>query len=234
MRVGWPGAGCRRPYLRRFWYRVDCGQELKPEVEGARLRTPRAPELDFGHSGGVAEGVGDALAEGWREFRGIDGLPGHGETLFASDFPPYCGEAVGEGRPLLVVPGAGLDLDPGTAVEARRQQGDDREQPEQAGRGAGDRLVRPLTLGLDAEVVAHLAEGDFQLPALDEPADDLQRLLRQVGAEQRLWFEAAAGVAQQHPADRHDRQAAVTPDGGVRAELHPVCLDTDLSNRGPI
>jgi hypothetical protein len=30
-----------------------------------------------------------------------------------------------------------------------------------------------LPLGLDAEVVADLAEGDFQLPALDEPADDL-------------------------------------------------------------
>ncbi len=29
------------------------------------------PQLDFGHSGGVAEGIGDALAEGWREFRGL-------------------------------------------------------------------------------------------------------------------------------------------------------------------
>src|SRR3954468_15793174 len=168
----------------------------------------------------MAEGIGDAFAEGWREFRGIDGLPGHGETLLGPDRPPYCGEAVGEGRPLLVVPGAGRDLDPGTAVEARRQQGDDREQPEQAWRGTGDRLVRPLPLGFDAEVVAHLAEGDFELPALDEPADDLQRLLRQVGAEQRLRVEATAGIAQQYPADRHDRHAAVAPDGGIRTDLH--------------
>ena len=176
--------------------------------------------LEFGHSGGVAEGVGDALAKGWRKFCGLDGLPGHDETLLGPDRPSYCGEAVREGRPLLVVPSAGRDLDPGTAVEARRQQGDDREQPEQAGRGAGDRLVRPLTLGLDAKVVTHLAEGDFELPALDESADDLQRLLRRVGAEQRLRIEAPAGIAQQHPADRYHRHAAVAPDGGVRADLH--------------
>ena len=66
----------------------------------------------------MAEGIGDALAEDWRKFRGIDGLPGHGETLLAPDRPSYCGEAVGEGRPLLVVPGAGRDLDASATVEA--------------------------------------------------------------------------------------------------------------------
>ena len=94
-------------------------------------------------------------------------------------------------------------------AEAVGQQGHDGEQTEQAGRGARDCPVRPLPLGLDAQVVAHLAEGDFELPSLDEPADDLQRLLRQVGAEQGLRVEVPAGVAQQHPADRHDRQATV-------------------------
>ena len=117
----------------------------------------------------------------------------------------------------VVVPCAGRDLDPGTAVEARRQQGDNREQPEQAWRSASDGLVRPLPLGLDAQVIAHLAESDFELPALDEPADDLQRLLCRVGAEQGLRIEAPAGIAQQHPTDRHDWQAAVAPNGGVRA-----------------
>src|SRR4051812_22246546 len=58
-------------------------------------------ELEFGHSGGVAKGIGDALAEGWREFRSVDRLPGHGETLLAPDCPSYHGEGVGKGRPLL-------------------------------------------------------------------------------------------------------------------------------------
>jgi hypothetical protein len=39
-------------------------------------------------------------------------------------------------------------------------------------------------------VVADLSECDFQLPALSEPADNLQRLLCQVGAEQGLRVEA--------------------------------------------
>ena len=30
------------------------------------------PKLDFGHSGGVAECVGDAFAEGWRKFCSVD------------------------------------------------------------------------------------------------------------------------------------------------------------------
>ena len=51
-------------------------------------------------------------------------------------------------------------------------------------------------LPTDTEVVADLSECDFQLPALREPAEDLQWLLRQVGAEQGLWVEAPAGVAQ--------------------------------------
>ena len=89
------------------------------------------------------------------------GLPGHDETLLAPDLASYRGEGVGEGRPLFVVPGADRNLDPGLAVEASPEQGDDGEQPEQTGRGAGDRLVRPLPLGLDAEVLTDFAESDF-------------------------------------------------------------------------
>ena len=99
------------------------------------------------------------------------------------------------------------------------EQGHEGEQPEQAGRGARDGPVRPLALGLDAEMVADLAEGDLHLPALDEPAQDLQRVLVGIGAEQGLRVEAAPGVAQQHPADRHDRQPGVAPDGGAGADL---------------
>jgi hypothetical protein len=65
-------------------------------------------------------------------------------------------------------------------AEAVGQQGHDGEQAEQAGRGASDGLVGPLPLGLDAQVVAGLSECDLQLPALRKPAEDLQRLLRQV------------------------------------------------------
>ena len=58
-------------------------------------------------------------------------------------------------------------------AEAVGQQGHDGEQAKQAGRRAGDGLVGPLPLGLDAKVVAGLSECDLQLPALREPAEDL-------------------------------------------------------------
>jgi hypothetical protein len=48
-------------------------------------------------------------------------------------------------------------------------------------------------------MVAHLPEGDFHLPASDEPAHDLQRIASGIGAEQGLWREALLRIAQQHP-----------------------------------
>src|SRR3954451_484740 len=137
----------------------------------------------------------DAVAEGGAEFRRLGGVPGREETLLAPELPSDRSKGIGEGGPLLAVPGGGRDLEPGVAAEAGGEQGHDGEQAEQAGCGAGDRPVRPLPLGLDAEVVADLSEGDLQSPALDEPADDLQWLLRRVGAEQGLRVEAPAGIA---------------------------------------
>ncbi|WP_342669137.1 hypothetical protein [Belnapia moabensis] len=62
-------------------------------------------------------------------------------------------------------------------------------------------------------------EGDFQLPALDEPAQDLIGRAVQVGAQQGLRGELLLGIADQHPADRHDGHAALTPDGGCGADF---------------
>ena len=98
-------------------------------------------------------------------------------------------------------------------AEAGGQQRDAGEQPEQAGCGTSYCFVRPLPLGLDTQVVAHLAEADLQLPTLDEPANDLQRLLGGVGAEPGLRVEALAGVAPQ-PLRRHSARHARGTLGG--------------------
>ena len=98
-------------------------------------------------------------------------------------------------------------------------QGDNREQGEQAGFGAGDRLVQPLPLGLDAKMAADFMEGHLDAPALHEPRDDRGRLARQVGAEQRLGWDAIRGIADEHSADRHDRLAAVSLHRGARRNL---------------
>src|SRR4051812_50025403 len=119
----------------------------------------------------------DAVAEGGAEFRRLGGVPGREETLLAPELPSDRGERVGEGGPLLAVPGGGRDLEPGVAAEAGGEQGHDGEQAGQAGRGAGDRLVRPLPLGLGAEVVADLSGGGLPPPPPREPAGELQRVL---------------------------------------------------------
>src|SRR5215204_1789471 len=100
-------------------------------------------------------------------------MPGCEQTLLAPELPADRCEGIGEGRVLLAIPSRNAGLQAHTVVEAHGEQRHDREQPKQARRGAGDRLVRPLALGLNAEVVAYLAEGDLHLPTLDEPADDL-------------------------------------------------------------
>ena len=136
----------------------------------------------------------DAIAEGGTEFCRFASAPGREETLLTPDLAPNCGERVSEGRPLLAVPSGSGDPETGMTVEAVGQQDHDGEQAEQAGRGAGDGQIGPLPLGFDTKVVADLSERDLQLPSLREPAEDLQRLLCGVGAEQGLRIEPPAGV----------------------------------------
>ena len=59
---------------------------------------------------------------------------------------------------------------------------------------AGDGLVRPLVLGLHAQMGPHLLEINFQLPAQHKPSQDLGRVRRRVGTEQSLRGEGAPGV----------------------------------------
>ena len=92
------------------------------------------------------------------------------------------GQVVAEGEAALAVLGRGRDGEARLRRERGREQGDEGEQAEQAGCRAHDGEVGPLPLCLDAQVVAYFAEGHFKMPALHEPAHDLQQLLRGIGA----------------------------------------------------
>jgi site-specific DNA recombinase len=97
------------------------------------------------------------------------------------------------------------------------------------------RYALPTSPSSEQVRFCHLRKDYFQLPALREPAEDLQRLLRQVGAEQGLWVEPPAGIAQQHPTDRHHRQSAMAPDGGLGADLHhALALAVPVGHRHPL
>jgi hypothetical protein len=45
----------------------------------------------------MVEGMDNALAEGWWEFRGIARVPGRAEAVLLPVRPSYCGKAFGEG-----------------------------------------------------------------------------------------------------------------------------------------
>ena len=133
---------------------------------------------------------------------------------------PDQGDGVHEGRRRLVVPG-GPALGHGVPFLQRvsGQCGPGKET-QQDGRGAGDGLVRPLALGLHAQVGPRLPEGDLQLPAQHKPLQDLGRVRRRVGTEQGLRGEDALGVSDQHPANEHGGLARAVPDRCLGGEFH--------------
>ena len=77
-----------------------------------------------------------------------------------------------------------------------------------------------MALGLNAQMRPGLLEGGLQLPPLNEPAQDLLRVLIGIGAEQGLRVEPAQRVTHQHPPDRHDGQSGMAPDRGAGAQLN--------------
>ena len=94
------------------------------------------------------------------------------------------------------------------------------KSPSRAGVVAGDGPVRPLALGLHAQVAPDLLKGNFQLPAQDKPFQDLGRVRCRVGAQQGLGVEGALGVADQHPANEDRRLAGAVPHRRLRTEFH--------------
>jgi len=96
-----------------------------------------------------------------------------------------------------------------------------------------------LPLGLETEVSADLLESHFDLPALDEPSQDLIGSLQWIGAEQREGIKAGQRITDQNPANGEWFEPSVVPDGGPGNILHltsdsaiPV-VDGQLGPRGP-
>src|SRR3954470_3279630 len=95
---------------------------------------------------------------------------------------------------------------------------DEGEQAEQSGGGAGDGPIGPLALGFDAEVATDLGKGDLGAPAANEPAQDIEWIGREIGAQEGLRAELIFAVAHQHVADR-DTMARMRPDSGAADDL---------------
>ena len=134
MRIGWT------------FYREETA--LSPEAADDRHLTTGKPhrfllplEARLWPSGGLAECVGDGVAEGRSEFPHVGRVAGCDKTLFAPDLAAHGGESIGECRELLATPSAGGCGLAGPGWKLSAEQEHKREQPEQAGNGARDGLV---------------------------------------------------------------------------------------------
>ena len=136
------------------------------------------------------------------------------------DLPSHQGQRIAEGWLGLVIPGRLPDGQLAALGVLMRDERHQREQRQQGGRGPQDRQVRPLALGLHAQMFADLTQGDFQPPSQDEPLDHLDRLDVQISREQGLGLELAFRIADQDPTNRQGRLTAVIPDGRIRDDLH--------------
>ena len=93
-------------------------------------------------------------------------------------------------------------------------------------RGAGDgrgTAIRPLALGLHAQVSAHFLEGG--VPPVASAAQTIPESAPgprpvSVSAQQSLCGEFALGVSNQDPAQGHGRLARAIPDRRLRGEFH--------------
>src|SRR5688500_3868015 len=73
----------------------------------------------------------------------------------------------------LDIPGSLTNRELAVAGQTVRQQGDDREEPQQDWRSPGDGEVGPLTLSFDSQMSSDFLKRHLHLPALEEPLQNV-------------------------------------------------------------
>src|SRR5579885_2258021 len=129
------------------------------------------------------------------------------------------GDRVGESRQGLSIPGGGRNRELSLRRQTVGQDGDEGEHTEQDGAGASDCPVGPLPLGFEADVSADLLESYFDLPALDEPGQDLIGSLLGVGAKQSEGIKAGQWITDENPTNGEWLESSVVPEGNPRDVL---------------
>jgi hypothetical protein len=117
-------------------------------------------KLDFSPSRDGAQCLGEAIHDRARDFYHLAGTRGRGKSLVLPQLAPDQGQGIGEGRPVLAVPGGLADEAARSWQLAVDQQRDKGEQPEPDRGRATDRRRRPLAPRLPPEVAAGCRTGD--------------------------------------------------------------------------
>src|SRR5438270_1330678 len=100
------------------------------------------------------------------------------------------------------------------------KDGNARKESQQGRSGAQNSQIRPLALGLDAQMSTHLMKGDFDRPAQDKPLHDLDSFRVLVGAKQGHWLILALWIANEHPTDRDRGKGGLIRQSRASRDLH--------------
>jgi hypothetical protein len=160
---------------------------VAPHERGAILQgyDATAYQLDFIHSGRVAEPIGQVMEKGTGH---LLNLAGPGRWLKYGLGPQATtqqGERIANGRQRFGIPSVLTEAARTPGQVRVRSQRHEREESPQGGSRAQDRLVSPRALRLDTQMGPHFVDGHFQLPAQDEPRDDWPWLGIQISAESK-------------------------------------------------
>ena len=86
--------------------------------------------------------------------------------------------------------------------QAMSQNGNQRKRTQQGWCCACDRQIGPLALRFNTQMRTGFFKGDFDIPAHNEPGQDLQWGCRLVRGKKGSGVKLTQGVTNQHPADR--------------------------------
>src|ERR1700681_1631912 len=175
--------------------------------------------LSLAYSGGVSECIFHSVPDMVRNFNTVSAWPGHERNLMVPDFAADRCDRVAEGQDRFRIPCGSSGLELLRFMEIVCPECYDREQSEQDRCGAKDCFIRPLALGFDAKVSANFRKRHLDLPAADEPRENVARASIEVGGEECLWLELTSRIADEKPSNRYRRHAAAIPQRGAGGDF---------------
>ena len=115
---------------------------------------------------------------------------------------PHRCQSIAERRSFFGIPGTRSYRQATVQIQVMSQQRHQRIQAQQTWRGSFSRQVRPLTLGLKAQVSTTFLERGLDAPALDETRHDIICLVTRTRREEGPWRVLGVTVTHQDPRER--------------------------------
>src|SRR5260370_11634878 len=130
---------------------------------------------DVESSSSKSERIHEAIEKGSWNLNGVGIWGRHRKKGGGPEMLTNERKRIGKGRQGFAIPGGLTNGKRVFTQQLLRKNGHERKECQQGRSGAQNRQIRPLALGLDAQMSTHLMKGDFNCPAQDKPLDDLER-----------------------------------------------------------